>query len=222
MRARLEGVGRFARRLPFTLSTLALLVVLAVVTNTYARLISDPQLARLGFAPVDVWTWRWGRLFTSLLVTSGAHGFWLAIVGVGLCAGAAERLAGSWRAALAFLGAHIVTLVVGALVVLALLQLGSAAGAAIAFEPDVGPSAGTFGCLGLGVARLPGRWRTVGGGVAVGVLFVILLLPLAGLKESPASISSNLAHLIAFPLGYLASGWGAQERESSTSEVRLG
>lgn len=208
MRPFVERAGHVIRRLPFTLITLALLVVLGAVTNTCFQPISVSLLARIGFSPVDVRTWRWDRLFTSALVTSGAHGFWLALVGVGICAGAAEWLAGSWRAALGFWGVHIVTLLASTGVALLLLHLGVPGGAELTVEADVGPSAGTFGCLGLAVARLPRPWNTRIGSATVGVLFIVLLLPLAGLQVNIASISSNIAHLIAFPLGWLVSGVG--------------
>lgn len=205
MYMRLKQAGRVARRLPFTLLTLAALIILGVATHTVLQPISSSLLLRLGFASSDVWTFHWDRMVTSALVTSGAHGFWLALFGVGICAGAAEWLAGSWRAALGFWGVHVITLLASSAVALALFHGGIPGVNGLVFDPDVGPSAGTFGCLGLAAARLPKPWRNVGSGVIFGVLLVVMLLPLAGLKEDTASIGSNIAHVIAFPLGWLAS-----------------
>ena len=53
-----------------------ILLAVAVWTKTHADKLSTRWLNRIGFAPNDLWFWRWERLFTSALVTSGGQLFW--------------------------------------------------------------------------------------------------------------------------------------------------
>jgi len=112
------------------------------------------------------------------------------------------------RAALTFWGFHLATLLMESLfIVLPLHQTGAALGAALLVAHDVGPSAGYFGCLGLACARFPNRH---GAGLA-GLLILagsgLALFQLSGVgQDATVKLSADLAHLIAFPLGWLASG----------------
>jgi hypothetical protein len=202
---RLQWAGKIVRRLPFTLVSLAGLSLVAVLTNSRLGDLPRQWFSRLAFAPRDLWLIHWERLITSALVTNGGRAFWQALGMVALTAGAAEWLAGTRRAALTFWGVHLATLLVySLLIVVPLHALGSSLGTALYLARDVGPSAGGFGCLGLACARLPQPWRWIGGGAIVGGLAVALFLA-ASTTQSAVVISADLAHLLAFPLGWLSS-----------------
>jgi hypothetical protein len=53
MHARLIQAGRIARRVPFTLVMVAVLIVMALITHTVLADISAEWIPRLGFAPRD-------------------------------------------------------------------------------------------------------------------------------------------------------------------------
>ena len=203
----LQQFWTVVRRLLFTLVMLAALLAGALVTNTPIDNLSPHWLNRLGFAPSDVWFLRWERLFTSALVTSGGWVFWQAMGMVALAVGMAEWLAGTKRTIATFWGVHLATLLLESLLIAwPLHQLGSSFGTALVMVRDVGPSAGYFGCLGLACARFPKkRW----GQLASLLIFAALGWSLwHSFRSGQADIAkrfADLAHLIAFPVGWLSS-----------------
>lgn len=193
------------RRLPFTLTMLVLLGLTAILTNTQVTTISAEWLDRLGFAPVDLFALDLGRLFTSALVTSGGRVFWEALGMIAFAVGLAEWLTGPLRAALTFWGVHLSTLVIESLVVVFPLHfLGMMLGSLVALSRDVGPSAGYFGALGLVSANLKNPWNLISGGL-IFVGLQLALLHLSGGNSLGMEVSADLAHLIAFPLGWYSS-----------------
>jgi signal transduction histidine kinase len=194
------------RRIPFTLLTSGGLVIAALVTNTHMEQISQRWLDRFGFAPSDLWFWRLERLFTSALVTSGGRVFWQALFFVAFAVGAAEWLAGPKRAAATFWGVHLLTLVLLSLIIALMIdQLHNLGLEASEVARDVGPSAGYFACLGLVSARLKRPWNWVSGGILLVVFLVALLLPAGAGENAQVKFSADLAHLMAFPLGWISS-----------------
>ena len=193
------------RRFPFTLTMLALLELTALWTGTHAAAISAEWLDRLGFAPLDLLALNLGRLFTSALVTSGGRVFWEALGMVAFAVGLSEWLTGSSRAALTFWGVHLSTLVLESLVIaLPLHWIGMTLGSLVALSRDVGPSAGYFGALGLVSANLKYPWNLISGGV----IFIALetaLLHVSGNNSLGLEVSADIAHIIAFPLGWYSS-----------------
>jgi hypothetical protein len=196
---------RTAARLPFTLLMLSWLALAALFTNTYFEAITHHWLNRIGFAPRDLWYWRLERLFTSALVTSGGRVFWEAVLFIALVVGIAEWQTGWRRTAATFWGVHLITLVLTSLLIsLAIHQLRRIGLEASEVARDVGPSAGYFACLGLISARLRPPLRQVAGLLLLLNFGAALLLP-PGSGESPAvKFSADLAHLVAFPLGWLS------------------
>ena len=193
------------RRLPFTLTMLVLMGLTAILTNTHAATISAEWLDRLGFAPVDLFALDLGRLFTSALVTSGGRVFWEALGMVTFAVGLAEWLTGPIRAALTFWGVHLSTLVIESLVVVFPLHLlGMTFSSLVALSRDVGPSAGYFGALGLVSARLKYPWNLISGGL-IFIGLQLALLRVSGGNNLGMEVSADLAHLIAFPLGWYSS-----------------
>ncbi len=198
-------LGRVVSRLHFTLIMVILLLLVAWWTNSYVQDLTREWVNRLGFAPRDFWFLRWWRLILSALVTSGGVTFWFALGMVGITCGVAEWKAGTIRTALTFWGVHLVTLVLEGLIFsLPLHQFGFSQAHALFFSRNVGPSAGYVGTLGLITTFLPRLWRWVAfGGILVYLLVALFLPPQAGVTPV-IELSDDLAHLIAYPLGFMS------------------
>jgi hypothetical protein len=137
-------------------------------------------------------------------VTSGGSIFWLALVMVAFTSGTAEWIYGSWRAALTFWSVHLITLVLESMLfLLPLHQLGFTQARTLFFSRDVGPSAGYMGSLGLVTTFLPKPWRWVAFGIIFAFLVISLFLPPGAGETQAIKLSADLAHLIAFPLGWM-------------------
>jgi len=183
------------------------LILVAIVTNTYFEGLTHHWLNRTGFAPNDFWYGRLERMFTSALVTSGGLVFWEALFFVAFAVGLAEWMTGSKRAALTFWGIHLLTLVLLSLIIsLVIHQLHNFGLEASELARDVGPSAGYFACLGLVSARLKRSWQWISGGILLGIFVAALFLPPGTGETVAVKFSADLAHLLAFPLGW-TSGW---------------
>ncbi len=193
------------RRIPFTLCMLIILAVVAWVTHSYFQELARTWINRLGFAPRDFWFLRWERLFLSALVTQGGFSFWFALVMVAFTSGVAEWKTGTWRAISIFWGVHLATLILeSALFLLPLQHLGFPAARAIFFSRDEGPSAGYMGTLGYVSTLLPKPWRWLAFGSILIILVVSLFIPPSPGQTLAIKLSDDMAHLIAFPLGWLS------------------
>ena len=193
-------------RLPFTLTMLALLVIAALVTNTTFQTITHHWLNHTGFAPNDLWYGRIERIFSSALVTSGGIVFWEALFFVAFAVGLAEWLTGWKRTAATFWGVHILALILLSLIIsLGIHQLRDFGLEATEIARDVGPSAGYFACLGLVSAQLKRPWNWVSGGLLFTMFVIILFMPAAVGENAQVKFSADLAHLLAFPLGWFSS-----------------
>ena len=193
------------RRLPFTLMMLTLLGLTAIWTHTQFAAISVEWLDRLGFAPFDLLALNLGRLLTSALVTAGGRVFWEALGMVTIAVGLSEWLTGSRRAALTFWGVHFSTLLIESLAVaLPMHWFGTTLGSLVALSRDVGPSAGYFGALGLVSAHLKYPWNLVSGGM-IFIALEFALLHISGNNTLGLEVSADIAHIIAFPLGWYSS-----------------
>jgi hypothetical protein len=197
-------IWQLARRLPFTLLSLGLLVVVGLITQTHIGALSKEWLASLGFAPTDLWEWRLERLVTSALVTQGGRVFWEVLGIMAVALGLAEWLAGTRRALLTFWGVHLATLLIESTAIWLLRHWGGAQFEAYTIARDVGPSAGYFGCLGLACGRLPGRWRWATGSVILLGLVAAFFLPGQAGQAREVKLFADLAHLLAFPFGWLS------------------
>jgi len=193
------------RRFPFTLTMLALLELTAIWTHTHAAIISAEWLDRLGFAPLDLLALNLDRLFTSALVTAGGRVYWEALGMVTFAVGLSEWLTSSRRAALTFWGVHFSTLLIESLAVaLPMHWFGMALGPLVTLSRDVGPSAGYFGALGLVSAHLKYPWNLLSGG-AIFIALEIALVHISGNNSLGLEVSADIAHVIAFPLGWYSS-----------------
>jgi hypothetical protein len=201
----MKTINNFTQRFPFTLLMMTGLVIGALVTNTTFQEISRRWLNRTGFAPNDLWYWRIGRMFTSVLVTSGGKVFWEALFFVAFAVGLAEWMTGWKRTTATFWGVHLLALILLSLIIsLAIHQLHSIGLEATEVARDVGPSAGYFACLGLVSAQLKRPWNLVSGAALFAMFVVALFLPAAAGESTQLKFSADLAHMLAFPLGWLS------------------
>jgi hypothetical protein len=199
-------------RLPFTLTMLALLAITALVTNTTFQNITHHWLNRTGFAPNDLWYGNIERMFTSALVTSGGFVFWEALFFVIFAVGLAEWLTGWKRLAATFWGVHLLALVLLSLIIsLGIHQLRDLGLEAAEIARDVGPSAGYFACLGLVSAQLKRPWNWVSGGLLFVMFVIVLFIPAAAGENAQIKFSADLAHTLAFPLGWFSSLLGQKQ-----------
>jgi hypothetical protein len=216
----MTAILKFLRRLPFTLIMLLVLSLVAFWTNTYLGNIPHLWLNRLGFAPRDLLDLNLERLFTSALVTGGGSVFWKAFAMILIFVGAAEWLTGTKHTGFTFWGVHLLALMLLTVIITLshhqLRQFGLEA--AIAAR-DVGPSAGYFACLGLlsGWLKPPANW--ISGVVLLTAFIIALLIPAASGQDAQVKFSADLAHLLAFPLGWLSAGLG-RERRNKLAAVR--
>jgi hypothetical protein len=67
----------------------------------------------------------------------------------------------------------------------------------------VGPSAGYMGSLGFVITFLPKPWRWVAFGAILIYLIISLFLPPQAGMTLAIKTSDDLAHLLAFPLGWI-------------------
>ncbi len=183
---------KLLRHIPFTLTTVVLLIVAAVATNSTIGRLTQPLLQRFGFAPRDLWGWRWERIFTSALITHGRWTFWGAVAAIIGIVGSAELRTSPQRTALTFWGVHLTTLLALALPIFAKPM-----------ARDVGPSAGYYGCLGLLVATLPRRWQLPLFVLISAWLISALFLPSTQDLSAAVKFSADAVHLMAFPLGFI-------------------
>jgi len=198
-------VKKYLRRVPFTIAMTVGLVLVAILTQTHNARISEIWLARLGFAPNDLWLLRIERIFTSAMVTYGGRVFWEALAMFIGAVGVSEWLTSTRRAAFTFWGVHLLVLVAESLLIALPLSLwGGQSGIDLGLERDVGASVGYFACLGLVCALLPGRWRWISAALVMGGLVFSLFLPPWGGESKLVKLSADIAHLLAFPLGWLS------------------
>jgi hypothetical protein len=195
----------FLSHLPFTLSLLAAMIVISILTGTNLDQISAHWVNSLGFAPHDLLLLRWERLITSALITSGGVVFWEAMGMIALAVGLSELRFG-WRpTAVTFWGVHLITLFGTSLLIIIFRRVNSdPLTMALASGRDVGPSAGYFACLGFVIASLKYPWNKLFGGLVWVILLVEILLPPAPGHDAALVLTADLAHAVAFPLGYLS------------------
>jgi hypothetical protein len=76
---------------------------------------------------------------------------------------------------------------------------------------DVGPSAGYFACLGLVSGSMKHPWKWISGGILLIIFIVALFLPAGAGDDAAIKFSADLAHLLAFPLGWLIAQIGRKQ-----------
>jgi hypothetical protein len=203
------GLVNGVSRLTFTLSTLAVLVVVELMINPHFGALAPEWIDRLGFTPHDLTHLEWERFVTATLLVDGRSAFVDGMVMIALAVGAAEWLTGTPRAALTFWGGNLITLVVMSVLLLVLAHAISPSDPEKLFvHRDVGPSAGYYGCLGLVTAHLPRPWRWATAAAILTWLAVALISPPGPNTIADVKLQADLAHFLVFPLGYLSAWFG--------------
>lgn len=201
----MSRIVRLPLRVPFTIVSLVGLWLRALLTDTASNDLPRRVLQSVGFAPRDLLAFGWQRLISSALFTHGRWEFWIAIVMIALAVGAAEWVAGTVRAFATFWGVHLATLLSESLLIALPLKLaGVPLGVQLSDVRDVGPSAGYVGALGLVCALLPSPWRRWSAMVVIGALVFMAFLPPEPNESAAVKLSADLAHVIAFALGWLS------------------
>jgi hypothetical protein len=135
--------------------------------------------------------------------------FWEALFFVAFAVGLAEWLTGWKQTLITFWGVHLLALSLLSLIIsLAIHQLNAFGLEASEVARDVGPSAGYFACLGLVSAKQKQPWHWVSGGVIFLLYAAALFLPPAVGENPQMKFSADLAHMLAFPLGWLSARIG--------------
>jgi len=207
-------------RLTFTLSTLAVLLVVELMINPHFGALAPEWIDRLGFTPHDLTHLEWERFVTATLLVDGRSAFVDGIVMIALAVGAAEWLTGTPRAALTFWGGNLITLLVMSVLLLVLAHAISPSDPERLFVyRDVGPSAGYYGCLGLVVARLPRPWRWAAAAAILTWLAVALITPPGPNTIADVKLQADLAHFLVFPLGYLSARLGHSKASADAGSL---
>jgi hypothetical protein len=199
-------------RLPFTLGTLALLAVVGMAVDPGFGTLSDTWVQRLGFAPTDLFHLRWHRAFTSLFLIVDVRSYAQAFLTIGIVVGALEWHTSTRKAAYVFWGTHLAAIVIETLFFAApLYYWGSSFGERLFLTRDVGASAAYMGCTGAVCALLPNPWRRISTGLMIGFIAYTYVFPTPVSSHTPLRWMGNIAHTIAFTLGYV---WAVRERAS--------
>ena len=205
-------------KIPFTLGTLALLAVVGIVVDPGFRVLSDAWVHRLGFAPTDFFHLRWHRLFTSLFLITDRRSYAQAFLTIGIVVGALEWHTTTREAALVFWGTHLAAILAETLFFAApLTYWGTSFGERLFDTRDVGVSAAYMGCTGAACALLPNPWRRICTALMVGFITYTYLLPTHVSYHTPLRWMANVAHTVAFLLGYF---WASRRASRSTKVMR--
>lgn len=114
-RAVLARAGRLVAQHPFTTGVTLLILVLALATGPL-RGPHRPLRGWVGAGAIQLIDGHWWSPFTAVLFTDDLFELIVVLVLTVVLVGAAERLMGTWRTALAFFGTAAVGIVVGAVV----------------------------------------------------------------------------------------------------------
>ena len=191
------------RRCRLTLALAAILIAGAAVSQSFHGPISDEWCHRWGCSPELFRQGQWYRMLTSLPFTAGGAKFYLSLFMLIGCVGVVEYRIGAVRTLLAFLGFHLITLLTLCTAITLASGMGIAWAKTLENAPDVGPSAGYYGCLGLVTALVDTKLRRF---ILLGVLLALgIRVGWSGmhLPQAAQTLSADLAHLVAFPIGFI-------------------
>lgn len=202
-------------RCPFTLLMLAVLIAAGISGQSHIGSLNVDIHRQLGHSPRLMFEGHLHRPVTSLYFTAGGWSFYRSLLMFAASVGWAEHDHGTRRAALAFFGIHLATLLIMAIAIaLSLSMLATLRGELLFNVRDVEPSGGNYGCLGVMIAGLCCWKRNAAASIITLVLLVRLTSSTMHLPEAGRMMSADLAHLIAFPLGLLCHRISQEESAS--------
>ena len=208
-------------RLLFTATLTVTLTAFAFWSDSYSVQLSDSWRNWLGFSSLSLPELRWHQTLTSLVLTAGERQFVQSILMLCISVGMCEWHFGSRPAIKVFFASHLIVTVGLALFFVLPLHLGGAGWAtALASERDVGPSAGYYGCLGAVLTSLKNPQRTYLICVVMVILIGRLAMSSVSIHLHPSTVSADLSHIAAFPLGMLLTyaGFSDPGRRVSASQ----
>ncbi len=192
-------------RYPFTLGMLAALVAAGIYGKTHVGMLDTQVHHQVGYSVRLLLEGELHRGVTSLFFTAGGSRFYSSLAMLVGAVGWVEAKYGTIRAAATFVGIHLITLLLMSGAIASLYALLETHRGSLLWEAkDVGPSAGYYGCLGLAIAGLSPPVRLS----LITAILTVLTLRLAWssfhLPDGGRTMSADIAHLIAFPLGMLS------------------
>ena len=204
-------------RYPLTLLLASLLVAVGLTSQSINHNLDVEWCRDWGSSPALLVGGHWHRLLTAILFTAGGDKFLASFVMLLLCVGAAERQFGTIRAAVVFLGTHIATLLLMLLIISETQRAGFTWGHSLYHACDVGPSAGYYGCLGWVVASCKPRLRYLLFAGIMAYLTARIYWSAQGMPATVQTCSADLAHLLAFPIGFLTASWRIVQPQARNS-----
>lgn len=185
---------------PATIICLVFLILEGLVHGTWSGPLADSVRAILGHSASHMSNGAWDRILSSLFVTGDPLHLFLALIMILFCVGTLERQAGSWIAIASFLIVHLLTLLIQSSILLIVhAWVDQEWSLRWSITPDVGPSAGYYGCLGVVIARWQSparRWMAL---TILGILLIRWIV--TSLIFDDSHFQSDMAHAIAFPVG---------------------
>jgi hypothetical protein len=156
----------------------------------------------MGHSAHLLWEGELHRVFISLLLTSGGWHFYTSLIMLAIGVGWVEIVHGSLVAMSTFVGIHLATvLLMSCGIALSAKLMESHRGHLLWYVRDVGPSAGYYGCLGMAIHSQGAILSWIAAGIILIILSVRLITSSYHLLDDGRTMSADVAHLIAFPIG---------------------
>ncbi len=183
-----------------------LMIAAGIYGRTHVGPLARELESRIGHSPHLFWTGQWHRSLTSILFTGGRLKFYVSLSMLVFSVGWLEITKGPVVAAMTFVGVHLATLMIMSIgIALSTALRETHRGNLLWYVTDVGPSAGYYGCLGAALVNLGPNFQLP--------VFAAICLVLAArcgwssyhLPENGQVMSADIAHAIAFPLGFMIS-----------------
>ena len=196
-----------ARRLPFTLLMLAIMLIVGLLLGSYHVDLSDGPYTRWGIGYPNLVAGKWYTFVTSVFVTRRPFMLYGLMTYVAVVVGYYEWRTGSLSAILVFWFTNFAADLLALGTALLLTSIGNATGEALLLTNDAGASGGTTGVAGALVHQLPKPYRMW---ILGGMLLFILVKPFFFLDPA-----SDIAHFFAFFLGYGFDYWLGKYRNDA-------
>lgn len=202
------GLFQVVRKLPFTLTFLAAMIVVAISTGTLlAPASAQPWYETIATGLPALRDGRWWTLLTSPFFVDSPVVLFILLPLLVASLGWAEWQFGALRTASIFLVGHLVGVLGAAGIIALLAAVGNEWAADLAQLSDVGPSCGALAALVCAIATLEAPWRLrarvlVGGWVAIAVLYLGTLHDL----EHAVTVAATLFVTVSLPMFRRPSG----------------
>ncbi|WP_395245200.1 bifunctional lysylphosphatidylglycerol flippase/synthetase MprF [Agromyces sp. MMS24-K17] len=158
--SRVRHAAAFVGRVPFTISLLAALLLVGILTGTLTSPATEADwYETFAYGVPSFADSRWWTTITGTFLVTAPWGYLVLAVLVPLGVGWLELRRGTARAAAYFVGGQVFSVVGAAIVIAGFAEMGSYWAQTLVTQLDVGPSGGVFACLTAACASLPSPWR---------------------------------------------------------------